>query len=217
MPHRFRLSLLLILLISVFAPGAAAPHDGGLDSYGCHHDRKQGGYHCHRGQFAGQSFASQAEMQAARQENYTATPPMPPSIHFTGKVVGVTDGDTISVMHNGRGEKIRLHGIDCPEKGQAFGAVAKQFTSALVFGKEVTVAVQDSDKYGRTIGEITLLDGRVLNQELVKAGLAWWYRKYAPDNAVLEKLEAEAREAKKNLWSDLNPIPPWDYRRAKRR
>ena len=108
-------------------------------------------------------------MQAARQENYTAIPPTLPSIHFTGKVVGVSDGDTISVMHNGKAERIRLSGIDCPEKGQAFGQRAKQFTSALVFGKEVTVAVQDSDKYGRTIGEVKLLDGRVLTRQELTA------------------------------------------------
>ena len=211
----FTCSVLLTLLIAVLAPGAAAPHGGGLDSYGCHHDRTHGGYHCHRGQFAGQAFASQAEMQAARQENYTAIPPTLPSIHFTGKVVGVTDGDTITVLHNGKGERVRLHGIDCPEKGQAFGTVAKQFTSALVFGKEVTVTVQDSDKYGRTIGEVTLLDGRVLNHELVKAGLAWWYRKYAPGDTTLEHLEAEARNAKRGLWVDPNPVPPWEWRKRR--
>src|SRR5207247_10694465 len=119
-----------------------------LEASGCHNDRKHCRYHFHRGQFAGQSFASQAEMQAARQENYTAIPPTLPSIHFTGKVVGVTDGDTITVLHNGKGERVRLHGIDCPEKGQAFGQRAKQFTSALAFGKEVTVTVLDSDRYG---------------------------------------------------------------------
>ena len=206
----FSLGFFLVLTVSVY------PHGGGLDGYGCHHNRKHGDYHCHRGEFAGRSFASQAEMQAARQENYTAIPPTLPSIHFTGKVVGVTDGDTITVLHNGRGERVRLHGIDCPEKGQGFGTVAKQFTSALIFGKEVTVMVQDSDKYGRTIGEVKLLDGRVLNQELVKAGLAWWYRRYAPGDTALEGLEMEAREAKRGLWVDPNPIPPWEWRKLKR-
>jgi micrococcal nuclease len=208
-------SLLLTLLGLVLMPWPSEPHGGGLDSYGCHQDRKQGEYHCHRGQFAGRSFPSQAEMQAARQENYTAIPPTLPSIHFTGKVVGVSDGDTISVMHNGRGQKIRLHGIDCPEKGQAFGQRAKQFTSALVFGKEVTVTVKDTDKYGRTIGEVKLLDGTVLNQELVKAGLAWWYRRYAPGDTVLEGLEKGAREAKQGLWVEPNPVPPWEWRHRK--
>src|SRR2546430_1057502 len=189
------LLLLMAFLGLTLTASPASPHGIGLDAYGCHHDRKRGRYHCHQGQFAGQAFASQAEMQAARQQNYTAIPPTLPSIHFTGKVVGVADGDTLTVLHNGRGEKIRLYGIDCPERGQPFGTVAKQFTSALVFGKEVTVAVQDSDKYGRKIGEVKLLDGRVLNRELVKAGLAWWYRHYAPGDTALAGLETEAREA----------------------
>ena len=89
---------------------------------------------------------------------------------FTGRVVGVTDGDTIKVLHNGKAEKIRLHGIDCPEKGQPFGSKAKQFTSELVFGKTVTVHVTDMDRYGRTVADVVLPDGRVLNRELVAAG-----------------------------------------------
>ena len=95
---------------------------------------------------------------------------------FSGRVVGVSDGDTIKVMHNGRAEKIRLNGIDCPEKAQPFGTKAKQFTAAMVFGKDVTVQVKDADKYGRTVADVILSDGRNLNRELVAAGLAWWYR-----------------------------------------
>src|SRR2546426_11174143 len=148
-----KVELVLPILLFVFGlpltHTVAWPHGGGLDAYGCHHDRKQGGYHCHRGLLAGQAFASQAEMQAARQENYTAIPPTLPSIHFIGKVVGVTDGDTITVLHNGKGERGRLHGIDCPEKGQAFGKKAKQFTSDLAFGREVTVKLYVRDRYGR--------------------------------------------------------------------
>ncbi len=79
---------------------------------------------------------------------------------FTGRVVGVADGDTITVLHNGKGERIRLHGIDCPEKRQAFGNRAKQFTSTLVFGNTVTVQVMDRDRYGRTVGVVLLPDGR---------------------------------------------------------
>ncbi len=92
---------------------------------------------------------------------------------FTGRVVGVSDGDTITVLHKGKGERIRLHGIDCPEKRQAFGNRAKQFTSKLVFGNTVTVQVMDRDRYGRTVGVVLLPDGRSLNHELVRAGLAW--------------------------------------------
>jgi len=135
---------------------------------------------------------------------------------FTGKVVGVLDGDTIEVVHNGRPERIRLNGIDCPEKGQAYGRRAKEATSDLAFGKDVTLKRYGLDKYGRTIGDVILPNGQVLNQELVRAGLCWWYRKYAPDNATLQTLEAEARAAKVGLWRDPDPIPPWVFRRLKR-
>ena len=92
---------------------------------------------------------------------------------FSGKVVGVDDGDTLSVMHKGWAEKVRLNGFDCPEKGQAYGRRAQQATSGLVFGKEVTVKTFGLDKYGRTIGGVTLPDGTVLNQELVREGMCW--------------------------------------------
>ena len=142
-----------------------------------------------------------------------ATQPTPVVKEFSGEVVGVADGDTITVMHNGKGERIRLHGIDCPEKRQAFGKKAKQFTSELVFGKTITVTVLDVDRYGRTVGEVILPDGPVLNHELVRAGLAWWYRKYAPDDGTLAQLEADARAAKRGLWADAEPVPPWEWRR----
>ena len=95
--------------------------------------------------------------------------------------------NTISVMHNGLAEKIRLNGIDCPEDGQAFGNRAKQAASKLVFGKDVTVVEHGPDKYQRTIGDVTLPDGRNLNEELVHEGLCWWYRKYAPTDTTLER------------------------------
>ncbi len=135
---------------------------------------------------------------------------------FTGRVVGVADGDTITVLHNGKGERIRLHGIDCPEKRQPFGKRAKQFTSRLTYGKEVTVEDLGQDRYGRTIGEVILPDGRVLNRKLVKAGLAWWYRRYAPDDQTLKQLEQEARAAKRGLWADADPVPPWEWRTTRK-
>jgi endonuclease YncB( thermonuclease family) len=139
---------------------------------------------------------------------------------FTGKVVGVADGDTISVMHGGKAERIRLYGIDCPEKAQAFGTKTKQFTAALVFGQDVTIKPKSRDRYGRTVGEVLLADGRNVNQELVKAGLAWWYERYAANDTTLQELEAAARAAKAGLWADLGtaapPVPPWVWR-AKRR
>jgi endonuclease YncB( thermonuclease family) len=105
-----------------------------------------------------------------------------------------------------------LSGIDCPEKGQAYGTRAKQAASALVFGKEVTLQTHGKDKYERTIGDVLLPDGTNVNHELVKEGWYWWYRKYAPQDAELEKLEKEARDAKNGLWAEPTPIPPWEWR-----
>ena len=114
-------------------------------------------------------------------------------------------------MHLGIAEKIRLAGIDCPERKQAFGKRAKQFTSNLVFRKVVTVEVETIDQHGRTVGEVILPDGRSLNRELVKAGFAWWYRKYS-DDSTLGQLEEEARLNKRGLWSDSKSIAPWEFR-----
>jgi micrococcal nuclease len=135
---------------------------------------------------------------------------------FTGKVVGISDGDTISVLHEGKAVKVRLHGIDTPEKAQAFGTRAQQFTGELVFQHEVTVVVRDTDRYGRIVGEVRLPDGRSLNQELVRAGMAWWYRQYAPHDTTLAQLEADARVAKRGLWADAHPVPPWEWRKQPR-
>jgi endonuclease YncB( thermonuclease family) len=99
---------------------------------------------------------------------------------FSGQVVGILDGDTIEVLHNTHPERIRLSGIDCPEKGQAFGKRAKQAASELVFGREVTLQTHGKDKYGRTIADVILADGTNLNHTLAKDGWCWWYRKYAP-------------------------------------
>lgn len=136
---------------------------------------------------------------------------------IVGRVVGIADGDTIRVL-TGRTEiKVRLYGVDCPERKQPWGSRAKQFTADLVFGKTVTVREIDRDRYGRVVGEVILPDGRSLNAELVRAGLAWWYRRYAPENRDLEALEAQARAAGRGIWADPHPVPPWEWRRAKRR
>lgn len=135
---------------------------------------------------------------------------------FSSSVISVLDGDTIEVLHNQHPERIRLHGIDCPEKGQSYGYKAKQATSALVFGKEVTLQTYGTDKYGRTIADVLLRDGTNVNYELVKDGWCWWYRKYAPDTAELERLERDAREVGKGLWADPAPMPPWGWRKRPR-
>jgi endonuclease YncB( thermonuclease family) len=135
---------------------------------------------------------------------------------FAGEVVSVTDGDTVDVMREGVAVRIRLHNIDTPEKGQAFGRPAKTFTSDLAFHKAVTVCAVDRDRYGRLVADVTLPDGRSLNRELVAAGLAWWYRRYSTDQS-LGALEQDARDARRGLWADDNPTPPWDWRKEKRR
>jgi endonuclease YncB( thermonuclease family) len=100
---------------------------------------------------------------------------------FSDSAVSMLDGDTIEVLHNHHPERIRLSGIDCPEKGQAFGKKAKQAASELVFGKEVTLQIHGKDKYGRTIADVILPDGTNVNHSLVKDGWCWLYRKYAPE------------------------------------
>lgn len=135
---------------------------------------------------------------------------------FSGKVVGVSDGDTIRVLHNRREVNVRLWGIDSPEKRQAFGTQAKKFVSDAVFGRTVTVEVRDKDRYGRTLGWVTTADRRELNLELVRTGHAWWYREYAARDTRLAAAERDARAARRGLWSAERPVPPWDYRKRQR-
>src|SRR5215467_8063735 len=139
------------------------------------------------------------------------------SASFSGQVVSVLDGDTIEVLHNNHAERIRLNGIDCPEKGQAYGMKAKQAASELVFGKEVTLETYGLDKYGRTIADVSLPNGVIVNLELVRNGWCWWYQKYAPDNVVLAELQRRARRSGLGLWADAHPLPPWCYRKKQTR
>lgn len=137
---------------------------------------------------------------------------------WSGKVVGVADGDTITALDNGRPEKIRLYGIDRPEKGQAFGKKAKQFTSDMVFGKVVEVKRIGTDKYGRTVA-LVAVGVRLLNEELVKAGLAWVYDYYCsePICETWKSFQLRAKLDKRGLWRDPGPVPPWEFRRKRRR
>lgn len=128
-----------------------------------------------------------------------------------GKVVKVSDGDTFTMIVNNEQIKIRLHGIDCPEKGQDFGNVATTFLSDMIAGKVVQVMKMDTDRYGRTIGMV-FVDGKNGNEELLKAGLAWHY-KYYDKNPNWARLEEEARVAKKGLWSMTDAVAPWEWRR----
>jgi endonuclease YncB( thermonuclease family) len=135
---------------------------------------------------------------------------------FKGRVVGVTDGDTIKVLHVNQVETVRLVGVDAPEKRQPYGDRARRFTADLAFDRTVTVVTSGRDRNGRLLGEVVLPDGRSLNQELVRAGYAWWFRKYSRD-VTLARLEEEARQGRRGLWADETPQAPWEYRVTGRR
>jgi len=130
---------------------------------------------------------------------------------WDGKVVSVTDGDTIKVLKDGKQVKIRLASIDCPEKGQPYGNAAKKYTANMVAGKVVKIWPTDTDRYGRTVAFV-FVGGVDVNKELLKAGLAWHYKKYSRD-PELAKLEFEARSKKVGLWKEPDPVPPWEWRR----
>jgi len=135
---------------------------------------------------------------------------------LSGKVVNVSDGDMITIIDASKQEhRIRLYGIDCPESGQAFGEAAKKFTSSTVARKTVTVEVFDTDRYGRTVGVVTV-NGVNVNLQLIQAGYAWLYRYYCQEEfcSVWLKVENQARIAGVGLWSDDNPVPPWEWRNA---
>lgn len=137
-----------------------------------------------------------------------------------GSVVSVIDGDTIDVLTpEKKTVRIRLHGIDAPEKAQAYGLAAKECAAKACAGAEVTAVIVDRDRYGRTVADVCLPDGRNLNRVLVAAGMAWWENRYAPKDSILRDLEASARADRRGLWSALGtrdpPIRPRDFR-AKR-
>jgi len=133
---------------------------------------------------------------------------------FSGKGVGVADGDSITVLQDREQVKVRLVEIDAPENGQAFGNRSKQALEDLVKGQAVLVVERGKDRYQRTLGMVYRGDLDV-NAEQVKQGMAWVFRQYSKD-ATLYPIEAEAKEQKRGLWRDPEPVPPWEWRRAGR-
>ena len=134
----------------------------------------------------------------------------------SGRVVGVSDGDTITVLQDRTQIKVRLAGIDAPESSQAFGQRSKQNLSRLVYGKTVSVISKKTDRYGRAVGKV-LINGTDANLEQIKAGFAWVYRNYLSELSAVDRktyLAAEdaAKSAKLGLWSDPSPVPPWNFR-----
>jgi endonuclease YncB( thermonuclease family) len=140
---------------------------------------------------------------------------------FIGKVVGVRTGDQLSVLRNGRIVQVHLYGIACPERSQAFGAQARQFTRDLTLRRTVAVVVDAvatdaTRRRGQLIAAVELPNGLDLSQVLVRAGYAWHDTRYAPHDKSLAQLQAEARSTQRGLWVDTNPIPPWEWDQGQR-
>lgn len=137
-----------------------------------------------------------------------------------GRVVSVADGDTITVLDANKVlHKIRLAGIDAPEKKQPFGQRSKQSLSDLVFDKVVTVETNKRDKYQREVGKV-FVDGNDANLEQVKSGMAWHYKAYEREQSVIDRKvyadeENGAKVARRGLWADDDRVPPWDFRNNK--
>ncbi|MCH7649682.1 MAG: thermonuclease family protein [Nitrospinae bacterium] len=132
---------------------------------------------------------------------------------LTGKVVAVHDGDTFTLQSGSSLYKVRLAEVDAPEMGQVFGQQARRFTEELALGRRVRVNISLIDKYDRRVGTVIIEDGRVLNEELVHAGLAWYYRVSPVRNPRLQRLEQGAFQNRLGLWVEKEPIPPWEFRR----
>lgn len=138
---------------------------------------------------------------------------------LNGYVVSIADGDTLTILDSNRQQhKIRLMGIDAPEKAQAFGERSKQNLAALTFNKNVSVDWNKTDRYGRTVGKV-MVNGVDANLEQIKAGMAWWYRDYAKEQSADERVRYEEAELMSKsrhvgIWGDINAMAPWDFRRS---
>jgi len=140
---------------------------------------------------------------------------VPPVAVIVGKVIGITDGDTLGILDDTKTQhKIRLQGIDAPESGQAYATKARKALANKVFQKDVRIEWREKDRYGRILGQVFLTENgttRWINRELIEEGWAWHYKKYNTSE-VLAQAEHKARGARLGLWQDENPTPPWTYR-----
>lgn len=133
---------------------------------------------------------------------------------LAGEVVGITDGDTLRVLVEQREVVIRLDQIDAPEKRQPFGQRSRQSLAEMTFRKTARVVTRGQDRHGRTVGTV-FIAGLDVNAEQVRRGMAWVYLRYARDPALTAQ-ELEARQARRGLWVDSSPLPPWEWRKQHR-
>jgi endonuclease YncB( thermonuclease family) len=213
----FKMRFIVIILLVFGFPYFAQGHGGGLDGLGCHHNRKAGGYHCHRGPLAGQQFQSKRDAQQNFQGplNRQSTPQSQSPLEITGNV-RVIDGDTIQVGN----DRIRLHGIDAPEAKQMCtlygkkwlaGQAATTWLRTFLGTKLVSCTGEGVDRYGRIIATC-YADGQNVNDALVSAGWALAYLQYSKRYASVEK---RARLAKRGIWLG-RCVEPWAWRRSSR-
>jgi endonuclease YncB( thermonuclease family) len=134
---------------------------------------------------------------------------------FFGRVIGISDGDTLTILEDKRQIKVRIVDIDAPEAKQSFGTRSRQHLSTLCFGKQAEVAEKGRDRYERILGKVSC-NGIDAGSAQIRAGMAWVFRRYAPTDSPLYELEREAMLSRRGLWSDPHAIAPWEWRQGKR-
>lgn len=155
------------------------------------------------------SCTSSSSEKEAMEANFTSQLP-------NNTVVKIVDGDTYDIILNGIQTRIRMQGIDTPERGMDYYKVAKEYLGKLCLNKKVRVVGTEKDRYGRLLAKSYLPDGREIGEEMIRAGMAWHFTKYSKD-PKLARLEREARAARIGLWSIPNPTAPWDFRKKKKK
>jgi len=225
--------MLLFIVNAVFfsIPAIVFGHPGGLNSSGCHNNRKTGDYHCHGGGNAssgGQSRQSSyggngleivpaSTPKPQREQGSRMVSVAPKSQREQGvRVVGITDGDTVRALIEGQEMDIRLHGIDAPEGGQAFGKAAQQALKQIITGRQISIKVLDRDRYGRLVA-LVFADGANVNEAMVSSGYAWTYPQYCKQSFCNDwrQNQTVAQSNRKGLWQEVEPTPPWEWRHKK--
>jgi micrococcal nuclease len=161
----------------------------------------------------GCDVASRPVLPIVDEPSTTQPPATPaPSNELVGRVIAISDGDTLDILTADKQTlRVRLNGIDAPERGQPFGNNAKQLLGDAVFGRDVLVIDHGRDKYGRLLGDV-MIDGKSVNLALVAAGLAWHYVQYSSDE-TLAAAQRDAQRDRRGLWSDARHVAPWDWRK----
>lgn len=207
-------SVFLAIALLLFSGIDGFSHPGCLDASGGHNDKKNGGYHKHNGP-RHESRPQPAKTQSPhRTTGLVRTVQAPHGTIQPVTVVGFMDGDTIKVLLNGKEERIRLYGIDSPEKKQAYGQAATAAIKQILTGRKIKIEIIDVDRYGRSVA-IVYADGKSANEIMVKGGYAWVYPQYCKMQVCAEwkGYEGEAKGLKMALWKDGNPDPPWEWRK----